>query len=128
MYNLLMKKAYKSSSDTHAPLSGAIEANGFVFISGQIHLNKEGMLEGKTIEEKFGVIMGNVKNILSEAGLSVKDVVRVQLYLTDISELPALNKIYGNYFEDPLPARTSIGITALPLGATLEMDLVAARM
>ena len=121
-----MKKVYISSEKTNAPLSGAIEVNGFVYVSGQIHLS-QGQLKGETIEEQFEVAITNVKNILSEAGLTLNDVVRVQLYLTDLSRLPALNKVYLSYFSHPLPVRTAIGVTSLPLNASLEVDVIAAR-
>jgi 2-iminobutanoate/2-iminopropanoate deaminase len=122
-----MSNVYKSSEGSTAPLSGAREANGLVYVSGQVHLDAEGTLSGTTIEEKFDLVITNIKNILKEAGLGLDDVIRVQLYLTDLSELPALNKAYVRYFAHPLPARTAIGVKALPLGASLEMDAIAAR-
>jgi len=122
-----MKKVYKTSENTNAPLSGAHEVNGLVFVSGQIHVNANGQLEGSTIAEKFNVVISNVKKILDEAGLTLDDVVRVHLYLTDLKELPELNKVYPNYFKHPLPARTAVGVSALPLGASLEMDVIATR-
>ena len=122
-----MKKAYKSSEHSTAPLSGAREVGGLVFVSGQIHLNSEGKLEGDTIEEQFAITLSNVENLLKEAGLTLEHIVRVQLYLTDLTQLPALNKAYVTYFQHPLPARTAIGVSALPLGASLEMDVVASR-
>jgi 2-iminobutanoate/2-iminopropanoate deaminase len=121
-----MKKVYVSSEKTGAPLSGAVEVNGMVFVSGQIHM-KEGQLQGETIEEQFEIAINNVMRILGEAGLTLDDVIKVQLYLTDLSQLPALNKVYGNYFKQPLPARTAVGVTALPLNAHLEIDVVASR-
>ena len=122
-----MKKAHISSETTGAPLSGAYEANNFVFVSGQIHINSSKQLEGSTIEEKFDVVISNVKKILNEAGLSLNDIIRVHLYLTDLKELPTLNKVYLNYFQHPLPARTAVGVSSLPLGADLEMDVIAVR-
>lgn len=122
-----MKKAYRSSEITSAPLSGAQEANGFVFVSGQIHLNISGQLVGDSIEEKLEAVILNITRILEEAGLTLEDVIRVHLYLTDLSQLPSLNKVYGNYFKHPLPARTAVGVSALPLGASLEVDVVAVR-
>ncbi len=122
-----MSKVYKSSENTSAPLSGAYEVDGLVFVSGQIHMNDAGQLEGSTIEERFNSAVSNAKKILNEAGLTLEDVIRVQLYLTDLSELPALNKVYGNYFQHPLPARTAIGVSSLPLGASLEIDVIASR-
>jgi len=122
-----MKKVYKSSENTKAPLSGAQEVDGFVFVSGQIHMNINGQLEGTTIAEKFDVVISNIKKILDEARLTLDNVIRVHLYLTDLKELPELNKVYINYFKHPLPARTAVGVNALPLGATLEMDVIATR-
>jgi 2-iminobutanoate/2-iminopropanoate deaminase len=122
-----MKKAYKSSEHSTAPLSGAQETHGLVFVSGQVHLNEAGILAGDTIEEKLELVIANVTHILKEAGLGLEHVVQVRLYLTDLSELPALNKAYVRYFKHPLPARTAIGVKELPLRASLEMDVVAAR-
>ncbi len=122
-----MKKVYKSSENTNAPLSGAQEVDGLIFVSGQIHINTSGQLEGNTIAEKFDVVISNVKKILDEAELTLDNVIRVHLYLTDLKELPELSKVYSNYFKHPLPARTAIGVSALPLGASLEMDAIASR-
>lgn len=121
-----MKKIYFASDKTGAPLSGAVEVAGLVFVSGQIHL-KEGKLVGETIEERFEVAMDNVAKVLTEAGVGLNEVVKVQLYLTNLGELPALNEVYGDYFGQPLPARTAVGVAALPLGASLEIEVVAAR-
>jgi 2-iminobutanoate/2-iminopropanoate deaminase len=122
-----MKKAFLSSELSGAPLSGAYEAHGLVFVSGQIHRNASQELSGDTIEEKFDLTIENIKKILDEAGLTLDNVIRVQLYLTDLGELPRLNQVYPNYFRHPLPARTAIGVRALPLGASFEMDVIAVR-
>lgn len=121
-----MKKVYLSSEQSGAPLSGAIEVNGLIFISGQIHI-ENGQLVGENIVEKLKAAMKNVSSTLQECGLTTSDIIRIQLYLTDLSELPALNKAYVEYFAHPLPTRTAIGVSALPLGASLEIDVVAAR-
>jgi 2-iminobutanoate/2-iminopropanoate deaminase len=122
-----MKKVYGSSELLNAPLSSAWEANGVVFISGQIPADKEWKLIGETIEERFTAAMGNVKNILATADLTVNDIIQVRLYLTDLAELPALNEAYKKYFNHPFPARTALGVSKLPLGASLEIEVVAAR-
>ena len=122
-----MKQIYFSSEKTGAPLSGAAESNGLIFLSGQIHLGPSGKLEGNTIEEKFAIVMGNISKILAEAGLTLADVIRVQIYLTNLGELPSLNKVYPTYFSHPFPVRTAIGVSALPLGASLEIDVIASR-
>lgn len=90
-------------------------------------MDASGQLVGNSIEEKLDTIISNVKKLLGEASLTLDDVIRVHLYLTDLSQLPALNKVYVNYFKYPLPARTAVGVSTLPLGASLEMDVIAAR-
>jgi 2-iminobutanoate/2-iminopropanoate deaminase len=122
-----MKKVHFSSETLNAPLSGAYEVNGLVFLSGQVHADAEWKLHGETIEEKFGVAMDNVKRILSEAGLGLEDVVHVRIYVTDIKELPALNTAYKMLFPHPMPARTAIAVASLPLGANVEVEVIAAR-
>lgn len=120
-----MKRVYLSSEENQAPLSGAIEANGMIFVSGQIHSDSDWNLCGDTIEEKFNIAITNVERILSEAGCTRDDIVRIQLYLTDLNELPNLNKVYTEYFQHPFPARTAVEVSNLPLNASLEIDVVA---
>ncbi|MEK7530275.1 MAG: RidA family protein [Patescibacteria group bacterium] len=122
-----MKKVHGSSETSTAPLSAAVEANGLVFVSGQIHADKEWNLVGTTIEDRFTAAMASIERILAEAGLSRGDIVHVRLYLTDLSELPALNDVYKASFTHPLPARTAVGVARLPLGASLEIEVTAAR-
>jgi 2-iminobutanoate/2-iminopropanoate deaminase len=123
-----MKQFYISSEDTGAPLSGAGETNGIVYVSGQIHADENLQLVGNTIEEKFHAAMKRVEHVLSEANSTSANIIRVQLYLTNIEELPALNEAYKQYFnKHPMPARTAIGVSGLPLGASLEIDVVASR-
>ncbi|MEK9160988.1 MAG: RidA family protein [Patescibacteria group bacterium] len=122
-----MKKAHVPSPRSNAPLSGAYEANGIVFVSGQVHADAEWKLHGETIEEKLDIALGNIKRILGEADLSLENVIHVRLYVTDIKELPALNTAYKTYFKDPLPARTAVCVAALPLGASVEVEVIAAR-
>lgn len=121
-----MKKFYRTSESTNAPLSGAVEVGDLVFVSGQIHW-ENGVLVGENIQEKFVQVMKNITDILKEAGLTIDDIVRVHLYLTDLSELKELNEVYMKTFKHPLPARTAVGVVSLPLGASLEMDVIASR-
>ena len=101
--------------------------NGLIFVSGQVHADAELKLHGETIEEKLEIVIANVKRDLAEAGLTLESVVAVRVYVIDIKDLPALNAAYKTYFKDPLPARTAIAVQALPLGASLEIDVIAAR-
>lgn len=106
-------------------LSQAIAANGFIFASGQIHSTTDGKLVDGTTEEKLSQIMFNIQNILEAGGSSLANVVKVTIYLTDIEELKKLNEIYAAYFTHPLPAREAICVKALPLGASIEISVVA---
>jgi len=121
-----MKKFYRTSESTNAPLSGAVEVGDLVFVSGQIHW-ENGVLVGENIQEKFNQVMKNVEDILIDAGLNKEDIVRVHLYLTDLSELKELNEVYMKTFKHPLPVRTAVGVVSLPLGASLEIDVIASR-
>lgn len=120
-------KYHLSSEESGAPLSGAVEVGDLVFVSGQIHADEEWNLIGDTIEEQFGAALKRVEKILQETGLDLSNVVRVHLYLVNLSELSALNTAYKKYFPHPMPARTAVGVNALPLGATLEIDVIAVR-
>ncbi len=122
-----MKQVFLPSPATNAPLSGAWEVNGLVFVSGSIHLDEDGKVAGDTIEEKLDLTLTSIKKKLGAANLTLDDVVRVHIYLTDLTELPALNAAYITHFKHPLPARTAVEVSALPLGATLEIDVIAAR-
>ena len=121
-----MKKIHQPSSKNRF-ISGAVEAGGLVYFSGQVHADSDLNLHGETIEEKFFYTMERIEENLAAADLTKKDIIRLQIYVTDINELPALNAEYAKYFEHPMPARTAIGVTALPLGASLEIDIIAAR-
>ena len=98
-----------------------------MFVSGQIHLDDTGNLSGDNIEEKFEIVLSNVKKILDEAELTLENVVSVKLYLVNLDLLPNLNEVYKKHFKHPFPARTAIEVTGLPLGASLEMDVIAVR-
>ena len=126
-YNKDMRKVYKSSEEMTTPFSGAHEANGFVFVSGQIHTDVSGVLVGDNIEERFEIVVLNVKKILKEAELTLENVISVKLYLVNLDLLPNLNKVYVKHFKHPFPARTAIEVTGLPLGASIEMDVIATR-
>lgn len=122
-----MKKVYGSSETSGAPLSSAWQVGDTLFLSGQIHADKDWNLVGESIEDRFRAAMANVESLLAGAGYSKEDIVHVRLYLTDLVELPALNAAYKQYFEHPFPARTALGVSKLPLGATLEVDVIAAH-
>src|SRR5580658_1402408 len=107
------------------PSSQAIEVGGFLYFSGQVAQDPAtgNVVEGGTVAETERVF-GNLSAVLKAAGKSFDDVVRAGVYLTSISDYVALNGIYAKHFSQPFPARTVIGVAALPLGACVEIDLV----
>lgn len=110
------------------PYSHAAEHGGLVFLSGQTPLDPEtgGLLEGD-IEAQTRRSFANLGAVLTAAGLTFADVVKVNVFLTDMDDFAAMNAVYADHFERPFPARTTIGVASLPLGARVEIELVAAR-
>lgn len=108
-----------------AILSQAIEANGLVFVSGQIHANTTWKLIGETNQEKFDICMKNIEAILDAASCSLHDIVKLTIFTTDMAAIPEINEVYSNYFGETLPAREAIGVASLPLGASMEVVAIA---
>jgi len=107
------------------PFSHAIEVGGFLYLSGQVGQEPATgkVVEGGIVAETERVFR-NLSAVLKAAGKSFDDVVRVGVFLTSMSDYVAMNGIYAKYFTQPFPARTTVGVAALPLGAHVEMDLV----
>lgn len=110
-----------------SPHSQAIIANNFVFTQGSIYLTPEGKLLEGTIEEQIHQIMKNLLAILEASGVSFSDVVKTTIYMTDMSVYKTINEIYGSYFSDPYPARETVCVTELPLGAKVEISMIASK-
>jgi len=106
-------------------LSQAIVSNGMVYTAGFIHMTPEGILVGDSVEAKLAQVMTNIKNVLHAAGSDLSDVVKAPIYVTDMSFVPELNKHYVTYFDTPLPAREAVQVSALPLGADIEISVIA---
>src|SRR5512140_1491711 len=107
------------------PFSQAIEAGGFIYVSGQVAQDPAtGKLVAGGIAAETDRVFQNLSAVLKAAGRSFDDVVRVGVYLTSMSDFVAMNGIYAKYFSQPFPARTTIGVAALPLGACVEIDFV----
>jgi 2-iminobutanoate/2-iminopropanoate deaminase len=109
------------------PYSQAIALGGLVFVSGQIPLDPAtaAIVPGE-IEDETRQVLRNLKAILEEAGSDLASVVKSTVYLTDMSLFPRVNAIYAEAFDaDPAPARATVEVSALPLGAHVEIDAVA---
>ncbi|MFH1038386.1 MAG: Rid family detoxifying hydrolase [PVC group bacterium] len=108
------------------PYSPAVRANGLVFISGQLPVTPEGtMVEGGIREQAFQVLE-NLKSVLRGAGLTPAHVVKTTVYLENIADFSVVNEVYGKYFAQEPPARACVQVSALPKGAAIEIDAVAA--
>lgn len=107
------------------PFSAAVRSNGFIYVSGQIGQDPAtGRLVDGGVPEQTERIFANLALVLEAAGKSFADVVRSGVYLTDITSFASMNAVYAKHFAQPYPARTTIGVAALPLGALVEIDLV----
>jgi len=111
------------------PYSPAVKAGPFVFISGQIPLRAAtGELVAGDIRAATTQVMENIAAILKAAELSWADVVKTTIYLADMADFPAVNEIYGGYFQGDFPARATVQVAALPRGAQVEIEAVAFKM
>jgi 2-iminobutanoate/2-iminopropanoate deaminase len=125
-----MKKIISTPSAPAAvgPYSQAVEANGMVFISGQIPLNPSTgkMVEGGIIEQTEQVLI-NIGAILDAAGLDYSHVVKSTVLMNDIIDFKAMNEVYAKYYTGNMPARAAYAVKSLPLGALVEIETIAVR-
>ena len=106
------------------PFSHAVRSGDLIFLSGQVGLDASGKLVGGGVTPQAEQVFANLAAVLDSAGKSFADVVRVGVFLTDISDFAALNAAYARFFTEPYPARTTVAVAALPLGASVEIDMV----
>jgi reactive intermediate/imine deaminase len=105
--------------------SQAVKVDNTVYISGQIPLDPASMeVVGGGIEAEITRVFDNLKAVATASGGSLADVVKLNIFLTDLSNFPTVNEIMAQYFEQPYPARAAIGVAALPKGVGVEMDAV----
>jgi 2-iminobutanoate/2-iminopropanoate deaminase len=123
-----MREAVRSEKAPAAigPYSQAIRSGGFLFCSGQIPLDPVTgkMVEGG-IEPQTERVLRNLTAVLEAGGTSLRSVAKTTVYLVDLSDFPAMNKVYGTYFPENPPARATIQVAKLPAGALVEIDAVA---
>lgn len=108
------------------PYSQAIVNDGLIFCSGQLGIEPStGRLVATGTVDEARQSMDNIRSILEAAGSSMAKVVKVTIYMTDLDRFREVNAFYAGCFKDPFPARTTVGVARLPLGATVEIDVVA---
>jgi 2-iminobutanoate/2-iminopropanoate deaminase len=125
-----MKKIIRTSYAPAAigPYSQAVEANGTLFISGQIAIDPgSGKMVDGGIREQTKQVLSNIEAILHEAGYSFAEVVKSTCYLSDMADFKAMNEIYGQIYSEEPPARAAFAVKELPLGALIEIETIAAK-
>jgi 2-iminobutanoate/2-iminopropanoate deaminase len=108
------------------PYSQAVEAGGFVFLSGQIPIDpKTGEVLQADIKTQVKQVMDNAKSILQSAGCGMSKVVKATIYLKNIADFAAVNEVYGGYFRVEPPARATVEVSRLPREVAVEIDFIA---
>ena len=108
------------------PFSAAVRAGDLLFLSGQVALDPaNGKLVAGDIGAQTEQIFANISAVLEAAAMSFDDVMKTTVYLADMKDFGAMNAVYARYFQAPYPARTTIQVAGLPLGAVVEIEVVA---
>lgn len=115
------------SATAAGPYSHGVRTGETVYLSGQTPLDPStGRLVEGEIDAQVYQCFRNLGAVLESAGLGFDDVAKCNVFLTDMNDFAVMNRIYAGYFSEPYPARTTIGVAALPLGARIEIEMVAA--
>lgn len=125
-----MKKIISTENAPGAigPYSQAVEANGFVFVSGQLPIDPAtGIFPENCIKAQTEQSLKNISAILKEAGCSLNDVIKTTVFLSDINNFTAMNEIYAAYFKADCPARSAFEAANLPKGALVEIEAIAVK-
>lgn len=124
-----MKKVIATTSAPGAigPYSQAIDAGPFVFASGQIPIEPATCAIPEGIEAQTAQSLANVCAILDAAGLTVANVVKTTVFLSDMANFGPMNEVYGKVFTEPYPARSAVAVKELPKGVLVEIEVIAAR-
>ena len=108
------------------PYSLAIESDGTLYLSGQIHIDPaKGELAQGSIGDQTRQCLENLKAVLAGAGYDFSNLVKTTVFLVDMADFPAMNEVYASYMVEPFPARSTIQVAALPLGARVEIEAIA---
>jgi 2-iminobutanoate/2-iminopropanoate deaminase len=109
------------------PYSQAVEANGMLFISGQIPVNPATNTVAEGIEAQTEQVMKNIEAILTQAGYTFKDVIKSTCLLSDIANFKAMNEVYARYYKEDCPARAAFAVKDLPMGVLVEIETIAVK-
>lgn len=107
--------------------SQGVEYNGVYYFSGQIGLVPESMTLKDSFEGQLDQILNNIDGLLDSQGLDRENIVKTTIFLTDLSQFSKVNQAYESYFKTPYPARSCVEVPALPKGALIEIEVIAAK-
>ncbi len=108
------------------PYSQGVRSGSLIFTAGQIGLDPEtGQMAGADLETQTRQVMRNLSAVLEAAGSGLERVIKTTIFLTDMGEFATVNRIYGEFFSETPPARSTVEVSALPLGALVEIEMVA---
>ena len=110
------------------PYSQAVEANAFVFASGQLGINPAtGEFVEGDVQAQTRQALTNARAIMNEAGLDLNNVIKTTVFLSDMANFAAMNEIYAEFFSEPYPARSAVAVKTLPKNALVEVECIAVR-
>jgi len=109
------------------PYSAAVGVGDFVFVSGQIALDPDGKIHGYLPKEQAQKALENLQAVLAAAGLTLDNVVKTTIFLKSMEEFGAVNEVYGQFFKEPYPARSTVEVTRLPKDVRVEIEAIAVR-
>jgi 2-iminobutanoate/2-iminopropanoate deaminase len=126
----MKRKAYNAEGAvTVGPYSHGVGTGDYVFLSGQTPLDSgTGKLVEGGVATQTQRCFDNLFSVLKEAGLTSENVEKVNVYLADMNDFESMNEVYARQFKKPYPARTTIGVKALPLGASIEIEMIAKKL
>ncbi len=114
-----------SAPQAIGPYSQAVKVGDFIYTSGQIALTPEGVMVQNDIRLQTGQVMRNLKEVLEAAGSSLQNVIKTTIFLADMDDFAAVNEVYGEWFGDHRPARSTVAVKTLPKNALVEIECIA---
>ncbi len=114
-----------SAPQAIGPYSQAVKVGDYIYTSGQIALTPEGVMVQNDIRLQTGQVMRNLKEVLEAAGSSLQNVIKTTIFLADMDDFAAVNEVYGEWFGDHRPARSTVAVKTLPKNALVEIECIA---
>lgn len=117
----------KTAPQPIGPYSQAVEVNGMLYLSGQIPLDSAGHINSSSVVDQTHQVFFNIQSILHEVGYSLEDTFKTTIFLKDMGDFEAVNKVYGEYFTKNFPARSCVEVSQLPKGVLVEIEVIATK-